>query len=67
MTDLAALLNHHRSIRRYKPDPIDAAVVERVCGDAIAGAARAAGRCWRRSISCRRGGPTGDLGIRIGP
>ena len=38
MTDLSILFNHHRSIRRYKPDPIDPALVERVCGDAIAGA-----------------------------
>jgi nitroreductase len=37
MTDVAKLLNGHRSIRRYKPDPIDAALVERVCADAIAG------------------------------
>ncbi len=37
MTDLSTLFNHHRSIRRYKPDPIDPALVERVCGDAIAG------------------------------
>lgn len=31
------LLQRHRSIRSYKPDPIDPALVERVCGDAIAG------------------------------
>ena len=37
MTDLSQLLNSHRSIRRYKPDPIDPALVEAVCGDAIAG------------------------------
>ena len=37
MTDLSTLLNHHRSIRRYKPDPIDPALVERVCHEAIAG------------------------------
>ena len=38
MTDVSQLLNSHRSIRSYKPDPIDPAVVEQVCGDAIAGA-----------------------------
>ena len=38
MTELSQLLNHHRSIRRYKPDPIDPAVVDAVCADAIAGA-----------------------------
>ena len=38
MTDVAKLLNGHRSIRSYKPDPIDPALVEQVCGDAIAGA-----------------------------
>jgi nitroreductase len=38
MTDLSPLLNHHRSIRKYKPDPIDPTLVERVCGEAIAGA-----------------------------
>lgn len=41
MTDLAtplhALLQEHRSIRRYKPDPIDPALVEQVCADAVAG------------------------------
>ncbi|HEU4724082.1 MAG TPA: nitroreductase family protein [Candidatus Eisenbacteria bacterium] len=37
-TGLSALLNHHRSIRSYKPDPIDPALVEEVCGEAIAGA-----------------------------
>jgi nitroreductase len=37
MNQLSGLLNHHRSIRRYKSDPIDAALVEKVCGDAIAG------------------------------
>lgn len=35
---LSALLNHHRSIRSYKPDPIDPALVQEVCGEAIAGA-----------------------------
>ena len=38
MTDVSQLLNSHRSIRSYKPDPIDPALVEKVCGDAIAGA-----------------------------
>ena len=38
MTELSALLNGHRSIRKYKPDPIDPALVQQVCGDAIAGA-----------------------------
>ena len=28
MTDLSRLLNSHRSIRTYKPDPIDPAVIE---------------------------------------
>jgi len=37
MTNLSQLLNGHRSIRRYKPDPVDPALVEEVCGDAIAG------------------------------
>jgi nitroreductase len=37
MTQISQLLNHHRSIRGYKPDPIDPALVEQVCGDAIAG------------------------------
>jgi nitroreductase len=37
MTDLSSLLNRHRSIRHYKPDPIPAALVEQVLGDAIAG------------------------------
>lgn len=35
--DLSALLASHRSIRRYRPDPIDPALVERVCLEAIAG------------------------------
>ena len=37
MSDLSKLLTRHRSIRSYKPDPIDPALVERVCGDAVAG------------------------------
>jgi nitroreductase len=37
MTPISALQNRHRSIRRYKPDPIDSTLVERVLGDAFAG------------------------------
>lgn len=37
MTDLSALLNRHRSIRSYKPEPIPEALVRQVLGDAIAG------------------------------
>ncbi len=37
MTDLSTVLQPHRSIRQFKPDPIDPALVERVCGEAIAG------------------------------
>ncbi len=37
MTDISQLLNAHRSIRSYKPDPIDPALVEQVCSDAVAG------------------------------
>ncbi len=37
-TELSPLLNHHRSIRSYKPDSIDPALVQEVCGEAIAGA-----------------------------
>jgi nitroreductase len=37
MTDLSTLLNRHRSIRHYKPDPIPAELVEQVLGDAVAG------------------------------
>jgi len=37
MIELAPLLNRHRSIRQYKPDPIDPALVAQVCADAIAG------------------------------
>src|ERR1022692_1117079 len=32
------VLDRHRSIRKYKPDPIDPALIEEVCGEAIAGA-----------------------------
>lgn len=38
MTDLSQLFNRHRSIRRYKSDPIVPALVEQVCQDALAGA-----------------------------
>ena len=38
MNNVSELLRQHRSIRKFKPDPIDPALVERVCGDAIAGA-----------------------------
>ena len=38
MTDLSSLLNSHRSIRKYKPDPVGAELVAQVCEDAIAGA-----------------------------
>jgi nitroreductase len=38
MTNLSTLFNRHRSIRKYRPDPIDPVLVERVCTDAIAGA-----------------------------
>jgi nitroreductase len=37
MTELSQLLNRHRSIRSYKSDPIAPALIEKVCGDAIAG------------------------------
>jgi nitroreductase len=36
--DFSDLLKRHRSIRRYKPDAIEAALIEQVCADAIAGA-----------------------------
>lgn len=35
--DLQQILDRHRSIRKYKPDPIDQALIEEVCGEAIAG------------------------------
>ena len=38
MTDISSLLHQHRSIRRYRPDPIAPDLVEQVCADAIAGA-----------------------------
>ncbi len=34
---LSALLNRHRSIRHYTPEPVPAALVEQVLGDAVAG------------------------------
>ena len=37
MNELSQLLNAHRSIREYTPDPIDASLVDQVCADAIAG------------------------------
>ncbi len=37
INDFAMLLHRHRSIREYKPDPIDPSLVEQVCADAIAG------------------------------
>jgi nitroreductase len=37
MTDLPTLLRHHRSIRHYQPTPIEPAVIDEVCADAIAG------------------------------
>ncbi len=37
MTDIARVLARHRSIRRYRPDPVPPELVEQVCGDAIAG------------------------------
>jgi nitroreductase len=35
--DFHEVLAHHRSIRKYKPDPIDPALVDEVCYEAIAG------------------------------
>jgi nitroreductase len=35
---LSALLNTHRSIRKYRPEPIPEALVQEVCEEAIAGA-----------------------------
>jgi nitroreductase len=37
-TELSTLLNSHRSIRHYKPDPIEPTLIEEVCADAISGA-----------------------------
>ena len=39
MTPVSALLNRHRSIRRFKPDAVDPELVREVLGDAIAGSA----------------------------
>jgi len=36
--ELREVLDRHRSIRKYKPDPIDPGLIEEVCGEAIAGA-----------------------------
>jgi nitroreductase len=35
---ISDLFNSHRSIRRYKPDPIDPALIEEVCRESVAGA-----------------------------
>ena len=35
---LSLLLNGHRSIRKYKPNPIDPLLIQSVCSDAVAGA-----------------------------
>ncbi len=37
MNPISELQSRHRSIRSYKPDPIDPALVEQVLGDAVAG------------------------------
>jgi nitroreductase len=37
MQNLTELLRSHRSIRRYKPDPVPQDLLERICADAIAG------------------------------
>ena len=37
MNEISELQNRHRSIRRYKPDPVDGALVDQVLADAIAG------------------------------
>lgn len=38
MSAVSELLLQHRSIRKFKPDPIDPTLVERVCHEAVAGA-----------------------------
>ncbi len=38
MKSLTELFNSHRSIRQYKPDAIDPALIEQACAEAIAGA-----------------------------
>lgn len=35
--ELTELFRTHRSIRRFKPDPIDRSLIEQICADAIAG------------------------------
>ncbi|MCA9728203.1 MAG: nitroreductase family protein [Candidatus Eisenbacteria bacterium] len=35
---LSHVLLHHRSIRSYRPDPVDPALIEEVCAEAVAGA-----------------------------
>ena len=37
MNPISEVQNHHRSIRSYRPDPIDPALVDQVLADAIAG------------------------------
>lgn len=37
MQSLSQLLNNHRSIRQFKPDPVSQELIEQVCGDAFAG------------------------------
>jgi len=37
MNEVSRLLNDHRSIRNYRTDAIDPALIEQVCGDALAG------------------------------
>jgi nitroreductase len=39
MTEVSRLLTRHRSIRRYRPDPIPRELIDQVCSDAFAGAA----------------------------
>ncbi len=36
--ELSAVLSHHRSIRKYKPDPIKQTLIEEVCHEAVTGA-----------------------------
>jgi nitroreductase len=35
---LTHILLHHRSIRHYRPDPVDPALIDTVCAEAVAGA-----------------------------
>lgn len=37
MNDLATTLARHRSIRRYRPDPVAPELIEEVCAEALAG------------------------------